>query len=82
VAQPAAPFERRRHIVDAPTSRLPTGYVVDLLEPDVWILRREEDGSLVAAFNMHSATEADLWIAATKDEQSRTAVDRKKPLAG
>ncbi len=65
--------------MDAPSLQLPPGYVVDLLEPDVWILRREEDGSLVAAFNMHSATEADLRIAARRDEQRRTAVDQKSP---
>jgi hypothetical protein len=58
--------------MDAPTSHLPTGYVVDLLEPDVWLLRREEDGSLVAAFNTHRSTEADLRVAARRDEEART----------
>lgn len=54
----------------APSWQLRPGYVVDLLEPDVWILRREEDGSMVAAFNIHRAT-----VAARRDEQRRTAAD-------
>jgi hypothetical protein len=65
--------------MDAPTWQLSPGYVVDLLEPDVWLLRREEDGSMVAAFNIHRATEADLQTAARSDEQSRSAVDPNGP---
>jgi hypothetical protein len=62
--------------MDAPTWQLPPGYVVDMLEPDVWILRREDDGSMVAAFNTNRSTESDLRMAARRDEQRRTAVDQ------
>jgi hypothetical protein len=57
---------------------LPSPYYIDESDPDVVTLHRE-DGSLVAAFNLHSATEADLRIAARRDEQRRTAVDQKSP---
>jgi hypothetical protein len=65
--------------MDAPTWQLSPGYVVDLLEPDVWILRREDDGSMVAAFNTSRCTEADLRMAARRDEQRRTTVDQGSP---
>ncbi len=49
----------------------PRGCVVETLEPDIWLLRRETDGSLVAAFDMSNATEAAVRVSARHDHQRR-----------
>jgi hypothetical protein len=66
VAQPAAPFDRRRHIVDAPTSQLPPSYYIDESDPDVVTLHRE-DSSFVAAFSAGGATKEGIVEAARED---------------
>jgi hypothetical protein len=48
---------------------LPSGYVLDVLDPDVVILRRE-DGSLVGAFSTRGSTPESLRHAAERDIQA------------
>jgi hypothetical protein len=48
---------------------LPAGYAVDILDPDVLILRRE-DGSMVAAFSARGSTSESVRRAAEDDRRS------------
>jgi hypothetical protein len=45
---------------------LPLGYVLDILDPDVVLLRRE-DGSMVGAFSTAGATPVSIRHAADRD---------------
>jgi len=52
---------------------LPAGYAVDILDPDILILRRD-DGSLVAAFSSRGSTPESVRHTAEEDRRSRRAV--------
>ena len=49
---------------------LPPGYTLNVLDPDVLILRRE-DGSMVGAFSARGATEGELCRTAQEDLRQR-----------
>jgi hypothetical protein len=49
---------------------LPPGYVLDILDPDVVILRRD-DGSMVGAFSTAGATPVSIKHAAARDMHGR-----------
>jgi hypothetical protein len=51
---------------------LPAGYAVDILDPDVLILRRD-DGSMVAAFSSRGSTPESVRHTAEEDRRSRQA---------
>jgi hypothetical protein len=51
---------------------LPPGYALDVLDPDVVILRRE-DGSMVGAFSSRGATPDSLRHTAEEDSLKRRA---------
>ncbi len=51
---------------------LPAGYAVDILDPDVSILRRD-DGSMVAAFSSRGGTAESVRRTAEEDSWSRQA---------
>jgi len=50
--------------------KLISSYYVDVGDPDVLALRRE-DGSLVAAFSAQGATHAEIWSTARQDAVER-----------
>jgi hypothetical protein len=52
---------------------LPTGYAVDILDPDALILRRD-DSSLVAASSSRGSTPESIRHTAEEDRRGRRAV--------
>jgi hypothetical protein len=59
-------------------SRLPPGYVLDISDPDVLILRRS-DGSSVAAFSADGADPSKVRWAAEEDRRNLSARDESLP---
>jgi hypothetical protein len=58
---------------------LPAGYVLDVLDPEVVILRRE-DGTLVEAFSTAGSTPESIRHAAERDmHRQRDASSRRGP---
>ena len=60
---------RRGKMLDIP-NWLPDGYVLDVLDPDVVIVRRE-DGSMVGAFSTAGSTPERIRHAAERDMHQR-----------
>jgi hypothetical protein len=58
--------------------RLPPGYVLDISDPDVLILRRS-DGSSVAAFSAAGADPSEVRWAAEEDRRNLSARDEPLP---
>jgi hypothetical protein len=56
---------------------LPPGYVLDILDPDVVILRRE-DGSMVGAFSARGASPDSIKHTAEEDTQKRQDPSRRR----
>ncbi len=52
--------------------RLPPGYVLDMSDPDVLVLRHS-DGTSVAAFSARSADPKEIRRAAEEDQRLRSA---------
>lgn len=63
-------LDRRKRMYDNAAHWLPPGYVLDILDPDVVILRRE-DGSMVGAFSLRGATPESIRHTAEEDKQKR-----------
>ncbi len=58
---------------------LPPGYVLDVCDPDVVVLRRS-DGSSVAAFSARGANPTEVRRAAEEDRRVRSAELLNEPL--
>ncbi len=68
----------QRKMQDKP-SVLPPGYVLDVSDPDVLVLRRS-DGSSVAAFSAHGADPTEVCRVDEEDQRFSRAAIVKKPL--